>query len=321
MFPIQLSAIALAGKVLLSKYGGKPLPERKYKIFNLFSGKKNNAKKFTLKNPLNMKNPLHMVLRGLTTSLSHIRESIAGVDYYSVVKKFIPDGAELLVPKYPRKSEAIHFADMDGDSQDELLASYREAGGVKTIILKKQNDTWEKAGEIKNPGYSSLNHRSTALFRDGKSRLLLGLNSGGKDSVLYGYCFEGIETNEIFSRGYSRLDVWKNERGKGDKAQVAIWNTKENDTYDVEVLNWYGNNIEAVNNPSNYYFRSVLPYYALRVKQNPYSSSNWYNLAETLKKSEMRRDALIAVDIGTRLDNESRLKDKFTELKDQIIQS
>ena len=57
---------------------------------------------------------------------------------------------------------------------------------------------------------------------------------------------------------------------------------------------------------------------ARKVKQIPYSPSNWYNLANALVEAGAHRDALIAIEVGMDLDLNSVFKEKFLALRNKI---
>jgi hypothetical protein len=316
MLPLQLPGIALAGRLLLTKYYGNGGMERNNLNFRLFPQRNNSTTKFAVKNPL------EILVRGLTSTISQIKKSTTGVDYKKIIKNHIPDDAVLLRPRHPRKSNAIYFTDIDGDSREEMIASYKDTNGIITIILKNRNGNWEKEAEIKNSGYNTLDYRG-ALSNTGKGKrhLLLGLASKNSGSGLYGYSIEKDNINQIFSRGYNRFEVLKQNANRDGKSQVAIWNRKDIDAYDVELFNLNGTQIEPVNNPANYYYKRVVPYHVGKIKQNPYNCTNWFNIAEALGKAGARRDALTAIDVGIELDKESKFLGRFNELRDEILRS
>ena len=311
MLPLQLPGIALAGRLLLSKYAGKDGLKKSNLNLRLFPQLNSPHMQYT------MKNPFETVVRGLQSGISQIRESTAKVDYEKIVKSHIPEDAVLLKPKYPGKARTIHFADIDGHSKDEIIASYRDYEGIKTIILKSRNGSWEKVNEIKNLQYDSLDYMRT-VGKNGK-QLLLGLTSNDRGSCLYGYSTEENNACEIFARNYSRFEVLKQNAEKSGKARIAIWNLKGNGAYDVELLDLNGSESVSVDTPSDYYYKRMAPYHAEKIKRNPYYCLNWYNLAEALEKAGERKDALAAVDIGIKMDKEAQFKDDFEELKKRIL--
>jgi hypothetical protein len=310
----QFSGILELGKMLFSRLKCSPMNNAR-PYFNFRPQKKSTVNKYTAVNPL------QNIIKGLTSSLSKMKKSEARVNYISVVNKFLPEGVSPLKPKHPVNSKQIHFADLDGDSRNELIVSYKANEGIKTLILKNRNGNWEKIGEIDNSAFDTLIYCSTGdITGSSRRNLILGLKSAEKGSKLFGYSLEDNITNELFSLNCDKFEVLtgKKTRDGLSKAQIAIWNRNiDDDTYDVKILDWDGAEFQQVNEPSYYYSRLV-PYYTGKIKQNPYSPVYWYNLADTLIKSGADRDALIAIEAGTRVDSESQYKDRFISLKSRI---
>ena len=81
-------------------------------------------------------------------------------------------------------------------------------------------------------------------------------------------------------------------------------------------MEWPG--IGTSTNDKNYYYRKVVSYYGEKVRENPYNPLDWYNLAESLIYSGEYNDARIAVDVGTSLNPNTNLKERFNNLKVRI---
>jgi len=304
-------------KTLFEGVAATPNPLKK-----IFSGMP--AKPIPIKNIFNGMaagpNPIKALLNGLSTSVSHLTQKSAAEDYNTVVRKFMPDDAKFLTPQYPNNSTNIQLVDLDGDSQNEIITSYKHNNEIKTIILKKKNDQWIKAGEIHHSEHDKVHYRKVAdLTGQGKKQLLLGMSSKDKPSKLYGYSLENDKATQIFTHNYHRIEMLK--QPNADNAHFAVWNKKDSDSYDIDVMHWNNSKLEPIKSTAGYYYKSVAPFYASKVKQTPYSPSSWYNLAEALVKGGAHRDALMAIDVGMKVDKASSLKDKFTSLKNEITKS
>lgn len=174
MIPLQLLGLALAGRLLSSKY---PVTSDRYpSLYESMSQLKQHLRTNLAANTATIPNPVQTLVRGLTSSLSQIRTTLVGEDYNAVVKHFLPENAKILSPRYPINSEEYLFADLDGDSRSELIASFRHDNKIKTIVLKKQNDRWHKTGEI-----------SSSEFGDIKTEVLLILPEKVKKQLLIGF--------------------------------------------------------------------------------------------------------------------------------------
>jgi len=226
MLPLQLAGLALAGRALLTKYNNyKPDTQREPG-----SGTQNQASK-NMVIPMAIANSLESLSKTLTSSFSQLKESASKLNrktesYYTIAKKFVPENTKLLLPESPSYTREIHLSDIDGDLSEELITSFKLNDEIRTVILKKQNDSWYTAAEITNNEYEILDHRSVAdLTGAGKKQLILGLSSRGKPSQVYGYSLENGKTNELFSRNYDRLDVLRESKNRAaqSKAELGVW--------------------------------------------------------------------------------------------------
>jgi hypothetical protein len=313
---MQQSPLAQAFRMLLSKYNRYYLSNKGKMQFKPRSSKNTVPGK-----PATPVNPLQNIFKGLSASLSQITKKPAVVDYKAVVKKFIPENSIPVIPISPKDSKEINFTNPTGNLRNELITSFKHNNEIKTVILKKENDQWYKAAEINNAGYDTINYRGFAdIIGDGKKQLLLGLGSKEKGSVLHGYSIENNKANKIFEHNYHKFDVLNAVQGNAasSKAQLAIWNKKLNDAYNIDVLKWNGLQLETQKNTASYYNKNVVPHYALKAKRTPNNPFHWYNLADSLIKSGSTRDALIAIEVGISQDKNSTLKEDFLALKNKI---
>lgn len=317
MPPTPLNRLAKAIRMLLSKYNSYSLSSKSKKRFTLHPKKKNSK----IKN-LHISNPFQTMFKGLSSTLSQITKKPTREDYNAIVNRFLPGNAKLLIPQHPANSGGIQFLDLDGESRNGLIASYKLNDEVKTIILKKQSEQWQKAAEINNSKYDAVSYRGVAdLTGEGKKQLLLGMVSEGKVPTLYGYSMENNTLKEIFNRNYHRFEVLNLNKNRNavTKSQLAVWNKKDADAYNIEVLDWNGSQFEPLKDTASYYYKKVVPYYARKVKLKPYDPSNWYNLTDALIKTGVHRDAQMAVEFGIAQSPNSEWKEKFLALRSGII--
>jgi hypothetical protein len=330
MFPPKGSGLEQIIKALDKKYPGltqgRPI---QWPFSN------NNVKKTVDTRPLNIQNPMQSLqkiqnsvqnivsdlTKNITTTISQFTKKEPQEDYNAVVAGFTPPGTRLIVPEYPSGSEAILLSDLDGDSQNELIASYRHNdGSLRTLILKKLQYNWVKQAEITNTGTESIHYRNIAdITGNKKVHLLLGLNSNKKHRTLYGYSLEGTGISELFSKNYSKLEVLgigKSKTASG-KPRIALWNENDDKTYDIEYMGWNGNQLDTLD-AERYYYKKVLPYYARMVKKNPNEVYNWYVFADALAKAGAKEDALNVINYGRKRDRNSEYTDKFLNLANRL---
>lgn len=321
-----LEQLERLGKMLLSQYS-------RYTKYYLDKSNKINkskpaAKKYTAKKrPFGrtpaLPDPLDKLVRGLTTALSRLTKKTEVEDYNAIVKDFIPNDARTMKPLNPVNTEEFLSADLDGDSQNELVATFRQNDGIKTMILKKKNGQWYKAAEINNPEHDMVHYRNIAdITGDGKKQLLLGMSSKGKAHSLYGYSLGDTTAKKLFTRSYHWAEI-VNKPGSGNanaKKQLALWTRGENGAYDAEVLNWNGLQLEPLKDTVPYYHDRMVPYFIRKLKQEPQNQYNWYNLTNAMVKAEAYRDASVIADIGMKRVLDPALKDKFTSLRAEIME-
>lgn len=308
MFPLPIIGVALASRILLSqKNKGQNFPTRPNIVRPSFI-------------PPN-RNPIEMFFRGLNRQLSTSFSRQPHENLNAIAKSFLPEGADILTPKSPLNSEKISVGDIDGDLKNELIVSYRLKDEIKTIILKKENDNWFKAGEIVDSGYESINYRSIIDFTgEGKNQLLVALSSKDKNGVLRCYTVENDSIKEIFNTNYHRLQVLKGSSNnrENSKSKLALWEKAENDTYNIQLLQWNGSQLEPADGINTYYSDNVVPYCLKKVRKASKSPQNWYNLADALVKAGLKKDALIASEAGIQYDSKGEFKERFEELINKI---
>ncbi|MDP4094967.1 MAG: hypothetical protein Q8920_16615 [Bacillota bacterium] len=319
MNPKQTTGLDLIRKFLTSGLG-TPSQRGKNKIqFKLNPG----TKKFTSRTPSKV-NPLNSLAKGLSSSISGLASTLSRItnkapkeDYNKIVKNFIPPNTVLLKPQYPLNAEEIQLSDLDGDSANEIIASYRMGNEIKTAVIKKQNNRWNKVSEFSTSDYDTLNYRDVAgMTADGKNQIILGYTSKIKAPSLRAYSFDRNIIKEVFNKNYDRFEVVKKTINK--KAKVAVWNKNEAGTYNINLYEWNGQQIESLKDSSAYYKNMVVPHYGVTLRRDPRKVENWYNLSDALVKAGMKMEAQRAISIGMGVDRDSQFKDKFQSLKDLI---
>lgn len=317
MVPIQIAGLALAGRVLITKY--LDTADKRSAFGKSLTAYRPRPRPLT--NKAAAINPFETLAKNLSNSFSQLSKVFTGDDYAAEAKKFLPEGVSLLRPRYPYGSEAIRLADVDGDTRGELIASYKEGPEIKTVVMKKKGDGWYKLAEISSKGYDTINYRDIAdVTGEGKKHLLLGLAAGGSDPVLHAYPVDVSGSDSLFTKSYQRLEVQKHPEKSNEpaKPQFAVWNKNNKGTYDIELLGWNGFELAPRVISPDYYMRKVAPYYAGLIKRSPDSPVHWYGMAEALEKAGVYGDAIAAADIGLSRTSDSALIESFNNLKDRI---
>lgn len=330
MFPPKGSGLEQLTKMLESRYPGFSLAKLAEAPFKQYKTKNSADIR-----PLNIPNPVQSLQRlqtsmqsmvsglaqNLTSTISQITRKTPQEDYAAVARNFLPLEAKLLKPRYPEDSGEILLADIDGDAQDELIASYKlNDMALRTMVLKKQKDEWTKVADIINPDYEEIHYRNIAnITGNGKLQLVLGLAAKGKPRTLHGYSIDTGGAKKLFSRNYHKLEVLglPGQKSSLSRTQFAIWNESDDETYDIEMMGWDGIQLAGMDT-DRYYNKKVLPYYVRQLKQQPGNTTNWYQLADALAKAGAKKDAMTIIDSGMERDRSSEYKEKFQTLKSRI---
>lgn len=275
---------------------------------------------FDLPSLNSLKQPVESLINGLNNTFTQLTAKPARVDYDAVVNSFLPPGTKLLKPQFPENSNEIQFADLDGDSSNELIASYRSNEGVKTVVLKKDEVQWYKMAEISNPEFEGMHYRNSVnMAGDGKKYLLLGLTSKLQANTLFAYSLDDGNARKMFSRKYGKLELQKSRStaGASPKDSLALWNEEAPDIYDIELVHWNGFELEQLDN-TRYLAGKVVPYYIRKLRMNSDDPACWYNLANALSKTGNSVNAATAVNLGLERNPDVQLKDRFNTLKSRL---
>lgn len=309
------SMLEMLGKMLSPGYNIKPYKKSGMRFKPQMKPQQSQKKDYRIANPL------EAVFSSLRSVFSQAAKRNEKENYYEIVNGFIPANAALLTPRNQSRPGALDFIDLDGDSKSELVASYKLDKDIHTIVLKKNDGSWSKVNEISHSGHKEIKYRGYAdLKGDGVKNILLGMVPDEGDAVLYGYSLKEQHADELFKRKYQSMDIFTTPpvRDSSGRTQLVFWNRTEEGLRSIEVSNWNGTKLES-GESEHYYLSRVIPYYAQIVRQTPYSVEHWYGLADALSKVGARNDALMAVEMGRRVDIESRYIDKFNELRKSIV--
>jgi hypothetical protein len=266
-----------------------------------------------------MKDTMESLFRGLNDTVSQLTTKQEKVNYNAVVSSFLPPGARLLKPQYPENSNGIQFADLDGDKRSELVASFKTAEGIRTIILKKDEVQWYKLAEISNPEFDGIHYRNNAdMAGDAKNLLLLGLEPKSGARTIFAYSLADGNAKKIFSKKYQLLELQKpHSSSTSARASLALWNEESPEIYDIELVCWNGLELEQLDH-TRYLEGKVVPYYIRKLKRNPNDVVSWYNLANVMAKAGDNSNAAAAVKIALERNPDAALRDKFNSLKSRL---
>lgn len=240
-----------------------------------------------------------------------------------LARKFLPKGTALLAPNSPVSEEIALTADLDNDGNEEVLAFYQSktnASQVGMFVLKKNHGKWEKVFTKKGLGYEVSWASAADLTGDGIKELLVGWkigSSAGNALELFTWKKSGLE--EIAKVNYHDLSVLEWE--EDPKARLAVWKKGANETYNVDLLAWDGQELATDKDHYPSYFPEVVKYYEKRIESVRDASYYWYYLADALLKADEPERALTAVETGMAYKMVVPSYPQFVELKGKVEQA
>lgn len=135
---------------------------------------------------------------------SHIHEA--------AVRRALPDGSRLLIPKHGGGNTGISYGDFDGDGHDEAIIVYEENVRNeklrKAALLRYENKQWNIVWNTKGYGYG-LDYAGMAdVNKDGLPEIILGWTMGGGENGLDVYTWRDKDVALWDKKTYSgQIDI------------------------------------------------------------------------------------------------------------------
>ncbi len=249
-----------------------------------------------------------------------------GEDKNAIVQSFLPPGASLITPSQPTGASAIQSIDINFDGINEMVVSYKHKGTpgeVGVMLLIQKDKDWEIQWRTEGLGYDISYASFADMTGDTMPELLIGWTIGasaGNNLDVYQWRENTLE--KIAGTAYHRLDVFTKNHDKHDKqARLALWQKDTGEAYSVDVLKY--DNGKLIPDPASYpqYFPWVVDYYKDRLLEMPNAAFYWYYIADAHLKSLQYEEALASIEKGLALPNGYPAKDKFEELKLQVVEA
>lgn len=226
-------------------------------------------------------------------------------DFKSIAKSFLPEGTKFLYPIHPNGEDAVQFADIEGDGQDEILVTYKgyELGSSSgAIVLKKENNEWREIWHEKN--VVNVLGLDWAQFidinDDSVSELLLGWNLGFEVGYnLNIISFKG-KPNKVSSIKYNEMDIVNISGAENERKPEIVLTRKEEDQREISVppliLRWVDEGLVPAEDAYYSYYKDSIN--ILKEGMGIYDRNfiNWYNMAEMLIRSNRALETIEAVD-------------------------
>lgn len=218
------------------------------------------------------------------------------------VQSLLPAGAKLVAPANPAGAKAVQQGDLDGDGQEEVVATYSIGTnpGQLMVSVFKEKEIWNYEGT----GYALDWFSISDVTGDKQPELLLGWTVGASaGNGLDIFTWQDNTLTRLTGTGYHKLEVedMPGTEGTDGQAEIALWQRDTGDAYSIEVLRWQANQLVAAEDVYPYYFKRVVEYYGAKVKEMPEAALYWYCLADAQVKSNAAADALQSIETGLAL--------------------
>jgi len=226
-------------------------------------------------------------------------------DIKLVAKSFLPEGTKFLYPIHPNGADAVQFADIEGDGQDEILMAYKgyelgSASGV--IVLKKVNNEWKEIWHDKNEvNVLGLDWAQFIdITEDEVPELLMGWNLGFE----IGYNLDIVSFKNVPSKvssiKYNEMDIVNISGAENENKPEIVLTRKEEDEKEISVppliLRWVDEGLVPAEDAYYTYYKDSIK--DLRESMGIYDRNfiKWYNMSEMLIRSKRSLEAIDAVD-------------------------
>jgi tetratricopeptide (TPR) repeat protein len=228
-------------------------------------------------------------------------------DAAAIAQNFLPAGAKFFPPSNPDKVGAVREKDLDGDLQDEIVATYKvgdNASDVGAMVLKKKEGKWQKVWEQKGFGYDLDLMDFADITGDARPEVLIGGTIGASAGNGLGiFQWQEGTLKELASTGYHKLEILQpgkitGEYGPDDRALLAVWQKDTGTAMMVNVLRWVGVGFISAEDMYKAYFPKVVDYYLQQLKQMPNAPFLWYYLADAQQKVGRPEDAIKSIETG-----------------------
>ena len=245
------------------------------------------------------------------------------VYYENIVKCHLPAGAEIIVSKSQCCENLVYAVDLDQDGALEIITAYRLEGEVYLIVLKNYGHHWHIISKICGKGYNITYLKVAPITCKDTYNIVVGWQVGAiwSELAIYEWQQNGLEdiiTEPIY---FSNIEV-NNFHSLHDRSgtyKIALWIHDTGDAYEVQVLRWCNNTLVQAKDVYPYYFKRVVKYYKILIKEIPDSPVYWYYLADAQYKARMLDEALQSINRALTFSNPYPSRQVLLALQDKIM--
>ncbi|WP_180955291.1 hypothetical protein [Peribacillus deserti] len=265
---------------------------------------------------------LATVISNLSPIFAHSEEKL-NKELMEIINEFVPSNSKLVSPEEPKSTKPYQFYDFNHDGQEEIIITFETKAKEQpnpsqygVIVLKKENERWEKNWETQTQGVGLDYSGVTDITGDGIKEYLFGVTTGASaGNKLAIFKWDNNSLKVIADVPYHMMELISNK-----KIGIAIWQRYIADTYFVDVLKWNGEKLVLDEELYSSYYPAIEKFYNNKISKMD-AWFYWYTLADAQIKANLFEKARDSIQKGTTLAKQLSLPDaveNFEKLSDKL---
>lgn len=174
----------------------------------------------------------------------------------NAIDRQLPAGATATRTRDSDDTNAVHYADLDGDGSREAIVFYKPVESAKNIhlmILQKQGDAWVNVLDIEGKGPLLDKLEFTDISGDGYTDIVVGYGTDGEDPasgstgilMVYSYAGQALEILgtklELPYSDFALVDI-----NHDDRQELVLVNMKPNVGTEIRVYQYQGSDFQEL---------------------------------------------------------------------------
>ncbi|WP_172250902.1 hypothetical protein [Saccharibacillus deserti] len=174
----------------------------------------------------------------------------------NVIDRQLPAGATAVRTRDSEDTQAVHYADLDGDGKREAVVFYKPVENGRNIhlmILQEQGDTWVNVLDIEGKGQQLDKLDFTDISGDGYTDIVVGYGADGEDGangtnstlMVYSYAGQALEIlGTKLELPYSEFALV--DMNKDNLQELVLVNLKPNIGTEIRVYQYQGTDFQEL---------------------------------------------------------------------------
>ncbi|EJP6474057.1 WG repeat-containing protein [Clostridium botulinum] len=240
---------------------------------------------------------------------------------FNIINKYLPIGSEIMVDEI-NSEPLIIKGQLNESGSEKIIVAYRWQDENYIMLLERSCNQWSVIDNIKGKGYGVSYFKIAPITDNGINNLIVGWRMGAIRSELdilqwTSYGFRRVIEEGIY---YSKIEIenMKSKKAINNKNEIALWLHDTAEAYKVEIYRWNLGKLVKAEDVYPYYFRRVIEFYKMKVKEDDNFPVYWYYLVDAQIKGKKYKDALESIDRALKLPKAYPSKKELLKLKDYI---